>query len=418
MRVSGTDLESEFSRMVNLDGFIQPRHAYLTNLIDDAGALIDQCVVIYFPAPASFTGEDVIEIHSHGAPAVINKIFEHLHRHGMRMAEPGEFSRRAFYNNKMDLVEVDALAALLDARTDKQRAVALKSMSGDDSTVYEQWRALMVEIAAYAAAILDYASDDLPVNIGEKLVARTQKLHAEINDALGTYASARAIRNGFNIVLVGETNVGKSSIFNRLVGTSRAIVSDIPGTTRDVISTELDIDGYLVNLLDTAGIRDSSDTIENIGIAKTHEMIASADLVIRVRCADCNAPTDDLCENEIIVINKSDLLNTSSIANRPSYIHLSAKTGDGIDSLLNAIKQKIHEQLDGAESQLAVNARTRGLLIDAGRELNDAIKNADGNYDIFSEHVRAAADSIGKILGVIDATEIMDATFGQLCLGK
>ncbi len=414
IRISGDELESVFSNLVRLAGFIQPRHAYLTNLIDDAGATIDQCVAIYFQGPSSFTGQDVIEIHSHGSPAVIQKIFETLRRHGMRMATPGEFSKRAFYNNKMDLVEIDALAALLDARTDRQRTHALKSMMGADSEKYQAWRSAMIEISAYAAAILDYPSDELPANIGDKLIASTQKLYNEINTALSRYFSSRAVRSGFNIVLTGETNVGKSSLFNCLVGESRAIVTDIPGTTRDVVSHQLDIDGYLINLSDTAGIRDSIDPVEKIGIEKTHAEILNADLIIKVFSNQESGTSNK--NNEIVIINKCDLLDTSGLKPQTSNLYVSALTGAGIDELMELIKQKIHEKLDGTESDIAINERTRVLLIDAANELKSAI--AADNHDIFAEHVRAAADGIGMILGAINATEVMDATFGQLCLGK
>ncbi|MDR1337518.1 MAG: tRNA uridine-5-carboxymethylaminomethyl(34) synthesis GTPase MnmE [Rickettsiales bacterium] len=418
IRISG---QINPSSIIHYPSSIIPRHAYLTDLRDDSGALIDQIIAIYFRAPNSFTGEDVVEIHCHGASAVIEKIFEHLRTHGMRIAQPGEFSRRAFYNNKMDLPAVDGLAALLDARTDRQRMLALKSMTGGDSSVYESWRSQMVEIAAYAAAILDYASDELPENIGEKLFAQTKKLHADIRGALSGYAAARAVRGGFNIVFTGETNVGKSSLFNRLVGHARAIVSDIPGTTRDVVDAELDIDGYLVNLSDTAGIRESNDAIENIGIQRAHAEIENADLIIKVLNVECGMLNEAAKDNEIIVINKSDLIDPSSIIHHPSSIHASALTGDGIPELLDAIKQKMHAMLDGAESDIAVNERTRGLLETAADELRSALSDYRlpiTDYDIFAEHARAAADAVGRILGVIGADEIADAAFGQLCLGK
>ena len=232
IRISGDNLHDTFSNFINKSEFTN-RHAYFCNLTDNAGELIDQCLAIYFPAPHSFTGTDVIELHTHGAPATINAVFEHLKTLGMRMATPGEFSRRAFYNNKMDLADVDGLAALLDAQTEQQRKHALRSMLGRDSEIYNNWRNSMVEVSAYAAAILDYNEDDLPANIGETISERTKKLYNEIDNALNNYRKSRAIRGGINVALVGETNVGKSSIFNYLAGSNRAIVSDIAGTTRD-----------------------------------------------------------------------------------------------------------------------------------------------------------------------------------------
>ncbi len=410
VRISGNNLVSLFERIINKNEH-NARHAYYTNLKDDNGDLIDQCIAIYFNAPYSFTGEDVIEIYSHGAPAVINKIFEFLRTKNCRMAECGEFSKRAFFNNKMDLTGADGLIALLDAQTDKQRQSALKSFTGHDSKIYNDWRNQMIEISAYAAAILDYSEDDLPQNIDIKIKDKTKDLLNELQNAISGYRGMRALRNGFNVVLVGETNVGKSSIFNKLVGSNRAIVSDIAGTTRDVVSQQLEIDGYLVNLSDTAGIRESNDTIEKIGIERTYNEIRNADLIIHVY----NDTPKEISDNEIVVINKSDLLKTKKLKN---VIYTSVKTNTGFDKLMTTIKDKMHELMGGMESRVAINERTHELLLDAIDELNNAITKSCDNYDIFAEHVRRGADAIGKILGVITTTEIADATFSRLCLGK
>lgn len=413
IRISGTNLKYIFSKLINKKVFTS-RHAYFANLKDCSNYLIDQVICIYFEAPHSFTGEDIIEIHSHGAKAVIEKIFNHLQSLGMRMATPGEFSKRAFYNNKMDLADIDGLAALLDAQTDKQRQSALKSMIGTDSKQYDTWRNQMIEISAYAAAILDYSEDELPQNITKTIKEKTTKLYKEINDTISRYTAVRAIRSGFNITLAGSVNVGKSSLFNTMIGSSRAIVSDIPGTTRDVVSAQLDIDGYLVNLSDTAGIREATDTVEKIGIEKTISEMENADLVLHV--FEATEETDKKpTEKELIIFNKSDLLKDKK---NKEGIYISTKTGEGIDILMNAIKEKIHELTSNAESGIAVNARTKTLLTDASNELQNALNAPDENYDIFSEHVRRAADNIGKILGTITAAEVMDATFSQLCLGK
>lgn len=413
IRISGDNLRDLFARLLGRSNF-DARRTYFTNLTDNAGDLIDQTILVFFAAPHSFTGTDVIEIYSHGAPAVINKIFDFLSTTGARMATRGEFSRRAFLNGKMDLADIDGLAALLDAQTERQRRAALQSMTGRDSRIYDTWRAQMVEIAAYAAAILDYADDELPTNIGEKIRDKTQNLYNEIDSAISRYAASRAIRSGFNITLAGNTNAGKSSLFNRLVGENRAIVSDTPGTTRDVVSCTLDIDGYMVNISDTAGLRDTDDAIEQIGIQRTNDEIKNADLILHVIDAQSSDFKVQSSNNEITVVNKSDLCDCK---NKSDAIYVSAKTGDGIDNLMIAIRRRITELVGTSESQLTVNARTRALLTDARTELRDAITTGD-NYDMFAEHVRRAADAIGKILGTISAADVMDATFSQLCLGK
>ena len=455
-RVSGPKLQSLFFKIVRsgplTDNEIKPRFAYLADLVDADGAVIDRAIALYFAAPNSFTGEDVLEFHTHGSTAVTQKLFDTLRAAGARMAEPGEFTRRAFDNGKMDLVEVDGLAALIDSRTDAQRRAALRTAAGTDSAVYMAWRAQMVEISAFAAAMLDYPADELPANIGETLMARTCALHDEIADALNRAGAARAVRAGFNIALVGDVNVGKSSLFNRLLGESRAIVSEIPGTTRDVVSAEIDIDGYLVRLLDTAGLRETNDAVETLGIERTRDTIENADLVLRVFPSQGGVPPSGVPaqskiargvsgggeglqeskDNEIIIYNKCDLVKTlpGGLRRHPSEggEFVSALTGAGIPELLNTIKRRVHDRLDGAESDVVVNARAKALLQEARDELVRAYSCAPDdtrhknvplqNIDLFAEHVRRAADAIGRLLGVIGADEVADALFGQLCLGK
>lgn len=411
IRISGDNLDMFASQIIGHAPV--PRRAYFTNLRDDKGEIIDQCIVIYFATPSSFTGTDIIEIQCHGAPAVVNKIFEFLLSHDMRIATPGEFSRRAFYNGKMDLSDVDGLVALLDAQTERQRVAALTSMMGGDGATYYDWRRQMLEISAYAAAMTDYPADDLPPGISSKIMSRIKTLYTAISVALNKYNVSRAIQCGINIAIIGETNVGKSSLFNRIVGASRAIVSDIPGTTRDVVSASMDIDGYMVNLSDTAGLRDTADKIERIGIERTNNEIKNADIIIHVITPnDSVIPVND---NEILVVNKSDTTKSRDIKDA---IYVSAKTSDGMLVLINAIRGRIAKITHTGESVLMINARTYDLIKTAAKELKNAMSVAGDDYDILSEHVRYAADAIGKILGVIGTEEVLDMTFSQLCLGK
>ncbi len=409
IRISGNDLQNFFEKTANLKSGIKERYAYLIDLKDTSGELVDKCIAIYFRAPHSFTGNDVVEIQSHGSEAVIQKIFEVLKSFGFRMADKGEFSRRAFQNGKMDLVDIEGLSALIDARTDRQREQALRIMTGGDTRLFEKWRSQMIDIAAYSAAVLDYASDDLPQDIWGTLIHRVRQLCNEISCSLRESGATRKICSGFSIVLAGPTNVGKSSLFNKIIGQSRAIVSDIHGTTRDVVTSELDIDGYLVRLADTAGLRKSKDAIEKIGMVKTNFEIDNADLVLRVYTGK-KAPVSDK-ENEIIICNKCD------IENGGPGIHVSAITGQGFDELMNVIKQKIHEQMAGAESDIVINERVKSHLIKARDELEEAVIDFE-SFDIFAERVRIAAGEMGQILGIIGTDEVLDAVFGQLCLGK
>jgi len=379
-----------------------------TTLLDWYG--IDKLIAIYFPAPNSFTGEDIVELQCHGSYAVIQAIFEKLRGFGFRMAERGEYARRAFENGKMDLTEVEGLRALIDAKTERQRLRALRSMTGRDSKQLEDWRGEMIKLAALSAARMDYAADELPTNIDERINFRLDRFWREIDDALTWSETGRLIESGCSVVLAGKTNVGKSSLFNRMIGEGRAIVSDIPGTTRDIVSAELDLDGFLVRLSDTAGLRESNDEIEKIGIEKTLSAMRDGDIVINV--FDSNDAEIIEKDHTLNVINKADLIEKKT---KPHAIYVSAKTGEGIDDLMNAIKAEVKNRIDEGDSDLAITERARGHLETAESELKLASKAAP---ELQAEHIMAAADEIRQILGLIGLDEIYDSVFEQLCLGK
>ncbi|MDR2770342.1 MAG: 50S ribosome-binding GTPase [Rickettsiales bacterium] len=367
---------------------------------------MDRLIEIWFPAPSSFTGENVVELHCHGGLAVIKAVFAKLQSFGFRMAERGEFARRAFENGKMDLTEVEGMGALISAQTERQRVRALMAMSGGDSAAYQKWRDDLVSLSALAAARMDYSADELPQNVNEQIAARRESLIAGLRAALAS--KTHRIEAGYDVVLAGPVNSGKSSLFNALIGESRALVSPVEGTTRDAITAELDIGGYLVRLIDTAGLRESDDEVERMGIEKARDYIESADLVLRLSDAEIH-----VVPYEIAVVSKTDLLVEKK--RQSGAIYVSAETGEGLGELLAAIEKKIHEDLENSDGDVSVSARTRGHIEAAMSHLE---KSNGKNADTEAEHIGRAAYEIGLILGIIGSDEIYASVFSQLCLGK
>lgn len=415
IRISGNNLFDLFIK-ISKKNDPKPRFAYLIKLVDLNNELIDECICIYFKSPNSSTGEDIIEIHPHGSKAVIDKIFKLLDNLNLRLAEPGEFTKRAFYNNKMNLIEVDGLINILEAKTDKQHKLAISNLTGKNSDIILQWRNEMLEICAYSAAVSDYPSDELPDNIEENIKNRIEILYKKINKVICDFEKVNKIQNGINISIVGETNVGKSSIFNKIIGESRAIISDIPGTTRDVISVDIDINGYLIHLSDTAGIRETNDTIENIGISKTFEEIEKSDIVLKV-VTNQNIKDLSIDNKTILIINKCDLIE-EKYKNKNNVIYLSALENIGFDDLINSIINKIEENIDTQDDFIMVTNRVKDLLTDALYWLKNSIINKNIDFDILSENIKYASNSLGKALGLITVDETMDLMFSKLCLGK
>ena len=415
IRISGNNLFDLFIK-ISKKNDPKPRFAYLIKLVDLNNELIDECICIYFKSPNSSTGEDIIEIHPHGSKAVIDKIFKLLDNLNLRLAEPGEFTKRAFYNNKMNLIEVDGLINILEAKTDKQHKLAISNLTGKNSDIILQWRNEMLEICAYSAAVSDYPSDELPDNIEENIKNRIDILYKKINKVICDFEKVNKIQNGINISIVGETNVGKSSIFNKIIGESRAIISDIPGTTRDVISVDIDINGYLIHLSDTAGIRETNDAIENIGISKTFEEIEKSDIVLKV-LTNQNIKDLSIDNKTILIINKCDLIE-EKYKNKNNVIYLSALENIGFDDLINSIINKIEENIDTQDDFIMVTNRVKDLLTDALYWLKNSIINKNIDFDILSENIKYASNSLGKALGLITVDETMDLMFSKLCLGK
>lgn len=425
-RVSGKDAlrTIELFTDIKTDGIV-PRRTYFTAIRDIKGNLLDKGLVIYFKSPASFTGEEIVEIHSHGSKAVISSVLESLGAiEGFRMAEPGEFSKRAFYNQKMDLTEAEGLADLIDAETREQQKYALRQMGGELKNLYENWRADLVKVMAYLEAYIDFPDEDIPENMINELENTVFKIRESLAAHLRQSNSGERLREGFRVVIVGEPNAGKSSLLNVLAKREAVIVSDIAGTTRDAIDVYMDINGFPVIFTDTAGLRETTETIEQKGIAIAYDKARDADLILAlVDGQNVNLlPFLELEKEQknkmIYVFNKADKLTVEqrfklSGADR---IVISAKQQTGIDALLEIISSRIAEQFNGGSGALITRQRYREILNDVFKALEQFHLNK--SIELAAEDIRMAARSLGKITGVIEVDEILDKIFGSFCIGK
>ncbi len=425
-RISGPNALQAVRRLTALDiARIQPRYAYFTALHDLAGRQADKGLILYFKAPASFTGEDIVEIHSHGSKAVIACLLENLGNiEGFRLAEPGEFSKRAFYNGKMDLTEAEGLADLIDSETREQQKYALRQMNGDLKNLYDGWREKLVEILAYLEAYIDFPDEELPDDLVSRLENTVFKVAEEIDRHLRQSSCGERLREGFRVVILGEPNAGKSSLLNTLAKREAVIVSDIAGTTRDAVDVYMDINGYPVIFTDTAGLRETQEQIERRGIEIAFDKAKSADLVIAL----LNGENINLLpfvniekeykNNMLYIVNKSDKLNKeqcSSLSDK-AYTLISAKYQQGIDVLLQKISARIAEEFTASSGALITRRRYREVLSDVFKDLQRF--NLHKSIELAAEDIRLAARNIGKITGRIEVDEILDKIFGSFCIGK
>lgn len=404
----------------------EPRQAALREVRLTDGTPIDRGLVLWFPAPHSFTGEDVAEIHLHGGPAVIAAMTRRLGElEDLRPADPGEFTRRAFEAGKLDLTEAEGLADLIAAETEHQRRLALRQLSGELKERYERWRAELVKALAFLEASIDFADEELPDDLGADARARVERLATEIERHLADQRRGEIVRDGFTVVILGAPNVGKSSLLNALVRRDVAIVSAVPGTTRDLIEVDLDLGGYAVTLIDTAGLRDTADAVETEGIRRARAKAQYADL--RLGVVDASVPVDDsrvsleLRPDDAVLLNKSDLApnQTVPVAGALRTLRISAKTGEGIDELLAWLEAQVIARVGGAESMPMTRARHREALEDALAALR-RVPQALGNaaLDLAAEDLRIAARALGRITGRVDVEDLLDVIFREFCIGK
>lgn len=427
IRVSGKEALQVVTKMTELEAqSIKPRYAYFVDLkAVNTHETLDKCLLLYFKAPHSFTGEDIVELQVHGSKAVIAAVISNLSSlDGFRMAEPGEYSKRAFYNGKMDLTEAEGLADLIDSETSEQQKYAMRQMEGGLKNLYEGWREELIKILAYLEAYIDFPDEDIPQEIVDKLLNDVFKLESAIKEHLNGDSIGERLREGFRVVIVGPPNAGKSSLLNAVVNREAAIVSSIAGTTRDAVDVHLDIKGYPVMFTDTAGIREVEEEIEKQGIEIAFRKIADADLVICL--FDASKDSVHIFDNirnsfknkDIYVANKADNLTNEQCSQlqKSGCVVISAKQKQGISDLLEVIYQNIQDKFTSNSNLLISRRRYREALEETMENLK--IFSLDKEIELSAEDIRLAARGLGKITGRIEVDDILNKIFGSFCIGK
>ncbi|WP_420407730.1 tRNA uridine-5-carboxymethylaminomethyl(34) synthesis GTPase MnmE [Hoeflea sp.] len=409
-----------------LAGSVPPaRLATLCAIRDTDGVVLDKGLALFFPGPNSFTGEDVAEFQIHGSPASVQAVLRTLGRlEGFRSAEPGEFTRQAFANGKMDLTEVEGLSDLLLAETEAQRRQALSQAGGSLRTIYQDWARRITHARAMIEAELDFSDeDDIPGSVSDQIWSDMGSMLEEIRDHLKTASYGEIVRSGFKVALVGPPNAGKSSLLNCLAEREAAIVSEIPGTTRDIVEVRMDLNGYLVTLQDTAGLReDSEDAIELEGMRRSRAAAENADLVLDLREVSGTATGHDptLGEKAIRIRSKIDNLPDSgmTIQTDGAEIGISSVTGSGIDRLIAAISERLVSLQPQESESVPTRSRHKVLLEKACEEIEIAVGGGDTPIEVRAENLRRAGDDIGRITGKVDVEDLLGVIFAEFCVGK
>jgi tRNA modification GTPase len=378
--------------------------------------------VLYFPGPTSATGEDVAEFHVHGGRAVLASLLASLAAmKNLRAAEPGEFTRRAFEHGKLDLTEAEGLDDLVRADTDRQRRQALRQLKGLLGDKARDWRAQIIEAQAMIEAGIDFSDEgDVPSELIAPAVAKIRTLLAEIRDVLAAEARGERLREGLVVAIAGPPNVGKSTLMNQLARREVAIVSPHAGTTRDVIEVQLDLDGYPVTVIDTAGIRETDDPVEQEGVRRARARAAEADLVLWLSETDDSKVPEDACSPVWLVRNKIDLAKAPAAVSGngdPSFA-ISASRGDSLGELISALVGFAQEYFGSTEGGLITRVRQRELLLLAAASLERSVVAVREGEELAAEDLRSAAYALGRLLGQVDVEDILDVIFREFCIGK
>ncbi|WFU01786.1 tRNA uridine-5-carboxymethylaminomethyl(34) synthesis GTPase MnmE [Rhizobium sp. CB3171] len=417
VRISG--LEALTATKALVGALPKPRKAALKTIRTRNGLVIDRGLVLIFPAPASFTGEDCAEIHVHGGKAVVAALLKELAGiKGCRLAEHGEFSRRALENGKMDLVEIEGLADLIAAETEMQRRLAVEHAAGGLSKLYEGWADRLTRARALIEAELDFADeDDVPGSVSDLVWTNMAKLQSELSAHLAGADLGEIVRDGLKVVIAGAPNAGKSSLMNALARREVAIVTDIAGTTRDVLHVDLNIEGYAVRLYDTAGLRDTEEVIEREGIRRALKTASEADIILSLAEIGSAPQTEfDGFDGKVFRIGtKSDI---HPIGGEDYDLRISSTTGAGLAELHQLLVNDLLTRSSALSSALPSRLRHRTLLAESLEALNQAVTFNAAGLDIRAEFLRQAAHSLGRITGRVDVEDLLDVIFSEFCIGK
>jgi tRNA modification GTPase len=425
VRVSGPNLKALAQSLIGK--LPAPRHAALCDFLGEHRETIDHGIALYFPAPHSYTGEDVLELQGHGGPAVMQLLLRRCLALGARLAEPGEFTKRAFLNDMLDLAQAESVADLIDASTGEAARSALRSLQGAFSTEINALTKSLIELRTLVEATLDFPEEDLDFLEQANAVGKLQAAQAQLEKVLLAARQGSILREGISVVLAGRPNVGKSSLLNRLAGENVAIVTSVPGTTRDAIRQAIEIEGVPLHVIDTAGLRETRDEVEKMGIARTWAAIGKADAVLLVIDSSQSESQEDrkILQRlpgrlpRICVYNKIDLLPAEPKAQAVEgeiRVHLSAKTGAGVDLLRAQLLQIVGWQPSG-EGAFMARERHLSALHEAGQHLSGALENK-AQIELFAEELKLAQQALSRITGEFTTDDLLGEIFSRFCIGK
>lgn len=429
IRLSGPESLEIASKVFTKDLTKVETHTIHYGYIKNNNEKIDEVLVSVMKAPKTFTKEDIVEINCHGGIATTNKVLEILLNNGARLAEPGEFTKRAFLNGRIDLLEAEATMDLISSKSDKARKMSLNTLTGETSNLIKDLRSDIVGIISNIEVNIDYPEyEDIEVLTIEKILPEIQKFKEKLEKIIKKSQDSKVIKEGIKVGIIGKPNVGKSSLLNSLLEEEKAIVTNVPGTTRDIVEGTIILDNVILNIIDTAGIRESDDIVEKIGIEKSLTIINEADLVIFIlnNNEKITAEEKGLLEKlkdkkKIIVINKIDLENKLDKSILDNYIEISAKENIGIEKIKDEIKRLFNlGELEASDLTYMSNARSISLLGKSLNNINDAISEINNNspIDIVEFHLKDAWNNLGEIIGETYTDELLDELFSRFCLGK